>query len=399
MSDDCYAHILTFFLFFLNVFMPDPFRTRHFSCRKHHQGLPARWKIRKIVLPELYPNVPLSRNTVSAPVSLIGREYRGMHSFMRDRVASHIKEETEILIDGMLKQNTSSVNTFSGFSYKRRIKGVPDISIIYTVDAKTREPICMKVYKGNLPDAANYSDFLDEFWIRKGLIVKDKGFPMDCRQDTFRDGKVGFIRPLRRNNAAAKRLGLYDGYSILDGTDEKILCSSGKETGKDGVTRYYYCFQDVDRANKENRGYVAREKRKKTFSNVKYSKRKTLFGTVVFVSNMELKTESVYQYYKLRREIETVFGSYNGVLSQTTTREHDNYGVNGSEFIDFLATIITVRMQNLVNERRDELKMDYSQVSEALGDIIKARIEDTGDVRRLCTMNSEERHILEAFGI
>lgn len=348
---------------------------------------------------ELYPNVPLSRNTVSGLVSLIGRDYKGMYSFMRDRVASHIKEETEVLIDGMLKQNTSSVNTFSGFSYKGRIKGVPDISIIYTVDAKTREPICMKVYKGNLPDAANYSDFLDEFRIKKGLIVGDKGFPMDCQQDTFRDGKVGFIRPLRRNNAAAKRLGLYDSYSILDGTEEKILCSAGKETDKNGVTRYYYCFQDVDRANKENRDYVAREKRKKTFSNEKYQKRKPLFGTVVFVSNMDLKTDSVYQYYKLRWEIETVFSSYKGVLSQTTTREHDDYSVNGSEFIDFLSTIITIRMQNLVNEKRDELKMDYSKVSEALGDIIKARIEDTGDVWRLCTMNSEEHHMLEVLGI
>lgn len=348
---------------------------------------------------ELYPDVPLSKNTVSSLISLLGRDYKGMHDFMKERIASMIKKETEVLIDGMLKQNTSKINTFSGFSYKGRMKGVPDVSIIYAVDAKTREPICMKVYKGNLPDAANFSDFLDEFKIKQGLVVGDKGFPMDCTQNTFKEGKVGFIRPLRRNNAVGRKLGLYDSYSILDGTEKKILCSSGKETDKKGVTRYYYCFQDVDREETENKTYVARAKKKKDFTSGKYREKKKVFGTVVFVSDMELKIESVYQYYKLRWEIETVFNSYKSVLSQTTTREHDDFSVNGSEFIDFLSTIITIRMQNKVVEKKDDLKMDYSQVDESLGDIIKAKIEDTNGTWRLCTMNANERNMLDVLGI
>ena len=78
-----------------------------------------------------------------------------------------------MLIDGMLKQNTFTMNTFSGFSYKGRIKGIADISIIYAVDAKTREPICMKVCKGNLPDFSNYKEFLEEFKVKRSLSIGD----------------------------------------------------------------------------------------------------------------------------------------------------------------------------------------------------------------------------------
>lgn len=152
-------------------------------------------------------------------------------------------------------------------------------------------------------------------------------------------------------------------------------------------------------AEKESKDYVARAKKKKDFTNGKYREKKKFFGTVVFVSNMELKIESVFQYYKLRWEIETVFNSYKSVLSQTTTREHDDFSVNGSEFIDFLSTIITIRMQNKVEEKKDELKMDYSQVDESLGDIIKAKIEDTNGTWRLCTMNANERNMLDVLGI
>lgn len=109
--------------------------------------------------------------------------------------------------------------------------------------------------------------------------------------------------------------------------------------------------------------------------------------------------ESVYEYYRLRWEIETVFRSYKGVLSQKTTREQSDYSVMESEFIDFLAIIITIRMQDRAREKKDELGMNYSEVIESLGDIIKASIEDNGGLWKLCTMNAKEKKMLEILGI
>ena len=114
---------------------------------------------------------------------------------------------------------------------------------------------------------------------------------------------------------------------------------------------------------------------------------------------MDLKLESVYEYYKLRWEIELVFKSYKSVLSQTTTREHDDYSVNGSEFINLLSTIITIRMQNKYMENKDELAMTYSEVEEKLSDIIKATTDPNERVWRTCTLNGTEKKLMETFGI
>ena len=144
---------------------------------------------------------------------------------------------------------------------------------------------------------------------------------------------------------------------------------------------------------------MKRAKKKNAFDNSEYLKKQRKFGTVVFVSNMDLKLENVYEYYKLRWEIELVFKSYKSVLSQTTTREHDDYSVNGSEFINFLSTIITIRMQNKYMENKDELAMTYNEVEEKLSDIIKATTDPDEKVWRTCTLNSTEKKLMETLGI
>ena len=150
---------------------------------------------------------------------------------------------------------------------------------------------------------------------------------------------------------------------------------------------------------KEDLDYMRRAKKKNAFNNSEYLKKQRKFGTVVFVSNMDLKLENVYEYYKLRWEIELVFKSYKSVLSQTTTREHDDYSVNGSEFINFLSTIITIRMQNKYMENKDKLAMTYNEVEEKLSDIIKATTEPDEKVWRTCTLNSTEKKLMETLGI
>ena len=356
-------------------------------------------RYKKSFVSQFFPNVSLSKNTISNLISDLGKDYKGIHDFMINRVESLVKNETNILIDGMLKQNTSTVNTFAGFSYKGRIKGITDISIIYAIDSTTREPLCMKVYKGNLPDFSNYQDFLNEFKIEKGLIIGDKGFPFDNRQETFKDNKVGYIRPLKRNSGMIEKLGLFSKMNFVDSIEGRLLGAKGSKAGNDGETRYYYCFQDMKKKMKEDSDYMRRAEKKKNFNGDEYEKRKKKFGTVTFVSNMDLKIENVYEYYKLRWEIELVFKSYKSVLSQTTTREHDDYSVNGSEFIDFLSTILTIKMQNKFNENKEKINMTYTEVQEKLSDIIKATTDPDKLIWVTCTLNNAEKELMKILNI
>ena len=50
--------------------------------------------------------------------------------------------EHHIAIDGTLKQDNSTVNDLSAFSYNARVKNTKDISVIYAYDIEKMEPVC-----------------------------------------------------------------------------------------------------------------------------------------------------------------------------------------------------------------------------------------------------------------
>lgn len=52
------------------------------------------------------------------------------------------------------------------------------MSILTAVDAK-KKPLVINFYPGNLPDASNISDFIDEFTVKVGLEIFDKGIPLE----------------------------------------------------------------------------------------------------------------------------------------------------------------------------------------------------------------------------
>ena len=125
-------------------------------------------------LSEIIPNVSLSENTICTFLRDIGLEYVSIIKFLTKR-AQKFKGETQV-IDGTLKNNNSIENTYSEFSRKGRLKGSRDISIVYSYDMKTKEPVLMKPYSGNMLDLRAVRDFVTTFSVSDGIIVMDKGF-------------------------------------------------------------------------------------------------------------------------------------------------------------------------------------------------------------------------------
>ena len=140
-------------------------------------------------------------------------------------------------------------------------------------------------------------------------------------------------------------------------------------------------------------------KKDKGFDSKKYSERKKTFGTICFVSNMDLDLNDVYEYYRLRWEIELVFRMYKGILSLNTTREHDNYSTIGSEFINYLSEIMVCRMKNRIRESEVFKKFTFKDVMERLNDCIKTSTDERRDNWKLCSLSKKDRELLETLGL
>ena len=126
--------------------------------------------------------------------------------------------------------------------------------------------------------------------------------------------------------------------------------------------RYYYAYKDLKRAAKEEQDFINSKK----FNIDVLNKKKEKFGTIVFISNQDLTLEEAYNLYQQRWEIELVNNFYKNILELDTVREHDDYSVYGSEFINLISSIIGNRIKNKFNELGLFKKYTYHQIMKIL---------------------------------
>jgi len=113
-----------------------------------------------------YPGAAISRNSVSKLFQRIGMDGNRRKLFYQRRMAATAADH-HIAIDGTLKQDTSVVNDLSAYSYKSRVRGCNDVSVLYAYDIERMEPICAEMFPGNSIDASSYPALIRDNDIKK----------------------------------------------------------------------------------------------------------------------------------------------------------------------------------------------------------------------------------------
>lgn len=325
-------------------------------------------------LSELYPDTALSRNTVSKFLNDVGKACSLIVKFMQDRTAA-VNIDHHLLVDGTLKTDTSYINSLSDFSHKARLKGSKDISILYAFDLEVGEPICSKCFPGNMLDATAYDSFISENKITKGIIVGDKGFPSSAARKLFNaNPNLHYLNPLKRNAKLIQNYNMLTFTGILatnsNVTYRKEKCKGGK--------KWLYSFRDATQAATEEQDWLRRVKKDGTYSSEALTKKQKLFGTIVLESDCDLTPEQAYMAYADRWKIEIVMRYYKSACEFDDTRVQDDYSVVGSEFCDFLATVLTFRLLKTFEQAKLLDKMTYKKIMFILKRVKKIKMESTG---------------------
>lgn len=343
-------------------------------------------------LSEMYPGVALSRNTVSTFLNDLGRSCSRITLFMRNR-AARVGMDHHVLIDGTLKSNESRVNSLSDFSRKARTKGTRDISVLFAFDLEAMEPVCSKCFPGNMLDVTAYSEFISEHHITKGIVVADKGFPQSAAKRYFMDNPdLHYLNPLKRDSKVAAELHMLEFTGLLSGHDGITF---RKEKTPDG--RWLYSFRDADRASKEERDWLKRSGKKKDYLLAELQKARVVFGTVVLECDMDIEPGIIYKAYSKRWEIELVMRFYKSALEFDETRVHDDYSVIGSEFCDFLSSVLTFRMIHAFDKAKILEEMPYKRIMKIL---VRAKMFNAPDYGwRLIRINPSYEEILKRLDI
>ena len=344
-------------------------------------------------LSELYPGVALSRNTVSKFLNDMGKALSRIVQFMRNRTAA-VAMDHHLLVDGTLKSDESKVNSLSDFSRKARTKGTRDISVLYAFDLEEMEPVCSQCFPGNMLDATSYSAFIADNKITKGIIVADKGFPESTAHEQFEaNPDLHYLNPIKRNSKLIERHSMLDFTGILPGhegiTFRKEKCS--------GVGKWLYSFRDSYKASKEERDWLSRAKKNKTYSLDALREKQRTFGTIVLECDLDLPAEVAYKAYEQRWEIEVVMRFYKSACEFDETRVQDDYSVIGSEFCDFLSTLLTFRLIKAFDRAKLLENRSYKKIMSILDRAKKVRTAEQD--WQLIRLNASHAEILQELGL
>ncbi len=308
-------------------------------------------------------------------------------------------QDHHVAIDGTLKQDSSSVNDLSAFSYKARRKGCQEVSVLYAYDIEVMEPICAEVFPGNSTDAASYRSFIRDNDLKRGIIVADKGFPPSSIKEELNERPdLHFLTPIKRNDTRIANNNMLDFEGVLSGLNDHVVYKKAAIKGG----RYLYAYKSSKKARAEEASYLARREKKKDFASEKYSKKQELFGVIVFESDQDLDPQTAYACYDDRWLLELVFNRYKSDECLDKTNVQGDFSVIGSEFINFISTVLTCR---LIKKAREAGLLDEMSYGDLIDDLNSAwRMADapddpeTGDkywVHTLKTVFEE----LEALGL
>lgn len=309
-----------------------------------------------------YGGIAMSDGTISKFLQALGQDTVKRQLFFAKRM-ERVSKEHHILIDGTLKQDSSNVNDLSAFSYKGRVKGTRDISVIYAYDLETMEPICSEVFPGNCIDAAAYKHFIRHNNLNKGIIIADKGFPPSQISEELNERpELHFITPIKRNDTRIKANNMVEFTGVLEGVAEHVLYKKVQLKGG----RFLYAFKDNSKAKAEENGYIEKAKKKHDFNQDQYAKKSKVFGLIVLESDLDLKPVEAYLAYLDRWKIELLFDYYKNGLELDITRTQGDFSVIGSEFINHIATLLTCRIINKAIKAKILEKMTYRDMMDDL---------------------------------
>lgn len=363
----------------------------------------------------LYPCRGLECNRIKSFLRQLGSRAKRIADFYSLRMA-RVSSEHYIFIDGIYMRDAVDINFLLEnvqYDFSQR-KG---FSVLYAYAPHLHEPLCSKVYPsgspnvypGGHPNVESFHDFIEENRITKGILVIDESMPFDKLKDVIDAHEdLHYLASVKSNDALLKQ------YSTMN-CDKYATSLSGKQIIYKKVRlddgRFLYAIRDCKSSNAErskelhnlldedstaeqaplneqhellddasitspeflNGQCEAYDEESSPY--VDLNKGYAALGqTATFVSDLDLDSLLILDYYESRSNLSTVFNHFKNTLDLDITQDQSIYAVIGNEFINSLTAMMTCRILNAFKKLEAEYgKLPYS-VSECL--------EDLGDIDR-----------------
>jgi hypothetical protein len=217
------------------------------------------------------------------------------------------------------------------------------VRLMYLFSAQLKQPVYFRLINGNITDSKSMSLCIKEMNIKNVIYIADKGFYSVQNINQLNEESLQYIIPLHRNNK------FIDFEPLLNANFKKELKTYF--IYQERIIWYYQyerdsmkliTFLDEKLRVKEESDYLQRIVSKpEEYSIEKYHEKLRGFGTLTHTYSIveDLSAEQIYQAYKQRNEVETMFDAYKNFLKADIMYMQDRNVLEGWLAANFIAMI------------------------------------------------------------
>ena len=278
----------------------------------------------------------MSEKTISLLLRSLGQNRQKAVEYMR----FFVQKGEYILADTTHILSKSKLIELSHKGYNNKMDYEPQVNLMYIYSTNSCMPVFYRLHAGNIREIKAFKLTLKESGVANAIIIGDKGFYSEENVLTLEKEKIQFILPLHRNNK------LIDYSVIVDGTIKKTKNYFEHEQRfiwfsqlkmKDG--KRCILFLDEKLREKEERDYLKRiQSYPEEYNIKKFREKLSSFGTLaVLVSKIQKNPRQIYQAYKERMDIETMFDALKNIIDNDSTYMQNEDALQGWMFINHIA--------------------------------------------------------------
>jgi hypothetical protein len=195
----------------------------------------------------------------------------------------------------------------------------------------------------------------------------------------------------------------------LDGALEKIKDKDLMQDLKNFVAKEFkifvhfddekklFIFCDKSLKHEEETSYLRRiEEGIEGYSIQGYQKKQLIFGTIGMMTNLEEDAKKVYEHFKTRMEVETVFDAYKNLLEADKTYMQCDDSINAWMFINHIAVMMYYKLLGLIKTQDLTSRVSVNDLLLRLSKINKVKINNQW---YLSEINSKTIKLLKSLNL
>ena len=335
----------------------------------------------------------VSDKAISDTLKQVGERRTELVAWMKSMLSAKEGVTNEfVMMDSTHVFSKSGLLTVNAKGYNPDFDFEKQVRLMYLFSAGMQRPVYYRLINGNITDLKSMALCIQEMKISNVIYIADKGFYSKENIAMMKGLKLQFIIPVQRGNklidyrplqkANFKQDLLYYIYQ-----QRIIWYYKYSNEGEELIT-----FLDEGLRAREEADYVARiTSLPEKYTEEKFAEKLNGFGTLTFISDIspDKTCEQIYQAYKQRNEIETIFDAYKNFLKADLTYMQNRYVLEGWLAANFIAMIAYLKLYTRLKEAKKLGKYSPKDIIEISKSIYKLKIDDSWVLSEITKKNND----------